>query len=254
MGREDGVAAVERALLILDAMSEDRVSLAELTSRTGLVKSTVLRIAKSLEKFGYLLRSDEGFYRIGPKPYQIGCVYKRHYLSSEIVLPVLEHIVEELQEGASFYVLEGDTRICLHRLSATRVVHHLVQEGESLPLTVGAAGHVLRAFSGVRGSKFDEVRRNMFAASFGERDGESAAVASPVFGFDNALVGALSVSGPRYRIEDVGVGHILPVLFKYAKQLTKSMGGNIDAPEFSGWRRTLSGPVVGRRPVSRSPK
>src|SRR6476469_4477203 len=114
MGREDGVAAVERALLILDAMSEDRVSLAELTSRTGLVKSTVLRIAKSLEKFGYLLRSDEGLYRIGPKPYQIGCVYKRHYLASEILLPVLKHIVEELQEGASFYVLEGDTRICLH--------------------------------------------------------------------------------------------------------------------------------------------
>ena len=70
MGREDGVDAVERALLILDAMSEDSVSLAELTSRTGLIKSTVLRIAKSLEKFGYLLRSDEGFYRIGPKPYR----------------------------------------------------------------------------------------------------------------------------------------------------------------------------------------
>jgi len=249
MGTEDGVAAVERALLILDAMSEDSVSLAELTSRTGLIKSTVLRIAKSLEKFGYLLRSDEGFYRIGPKPYLIGCLYKRHYLSSEIVLPVLKHLVEELQESASFYVLEGDTRICLHRLNPARAVHHLVHEGESLPVTVGAAGHVLRAFCGVRGPRFDEVRRNMFAASFGERDRETAAVAAPVFGFDNALVGALSVSGPRYRIEDVGVGQILSVLFKYAKQLTKSMGGNIDAPEFSGWRASRSEAVVIRRPV-----
>jgi DNA-binding IclR family transcriptional regulator len=139
----------------------------------------------------------------------------------------------------------------LHRLNATRAVHHLVQEGESLPLTVGAAGHVLRAFSGVRGQKFDEVRRSMFAASFGERERETAAVASPVFGFNNALVGALSVSGPRYRIEDVGVGQILPVLFKYAKQLTKSMGGNIDAPELSGWRATRSEAVVRPRPVRR---
>jgi DNA-binding IclR family transcriptional regulator len=146
-------------------MGEARVSLAELTSRTGLVKSTVLRIAKSLEKFGYLLRSDEGLYRIGPEalpdrlPVQAPLSLVRDSASG----------LEAHRRGTSgerpLYILEGDTRICLHRLNPARAVHHLVHEGERLPLTVGAAGHVLRAFSGVRGPKFDEVRHSSLAGA-----------------------------------------------------------------------------------------
>ena len=44
-----GVAAVDRALSILDALTDDKVSLADLSKRTDLYKSTVLRLLKSLE-------------------------------------------------------------------------------------------------------------------------------------------------------------------------------------------------------------
>jgi len=60
--------------------------------------------------------------------------------------------------------------MCLHRVDPSGAVHQVVRERDSLPTTVGAAGQVLRVSSGVRGKKFDEIRRRMFAASFGERD------------------------------------------------------------------------------------
>ncbi|TFZ05367.1 IclR family transcriptional regulator [Ramlibacter henchirensis] len=237
MSDEGGVAAVDRALSILDALTDEKITLAELSKRTGLYKSTVLRLAKSLERFGYVLRTEDGSYRLGSKVLYLGSLYQRHFRTSEIVPPVLRSIVEELQEGASFYIVDGEHRIVLHRVDAARTVRDSVHEGDRLPLTHGAAGHLLRAFSGVRGERYERIRDAMFASSFGERDPEIAAFAAPVFGHDNRLVGALNVSGPLYRIEALGEKRIVPALFKHAQALTRTFGGNPDAPEFAGWNK-----------------
>ena len=98
MSDEGGVAAVDRALSILDALTDDKVTLAELAKRTGLYKSTVLRLLKSLERFGYVFRSADGSYRLGSKVLTLGALYQRHYRTSEIVPPVLERLVAELHD------------------------------------------------------------------------------------------------------------------------------------------------------------
>jgi len=254
MSDEGGVAAVDRALTILDALTDEKVTLAEVSKRTGLYKSTVLRLAKSLERFGYVRRSDDGGYRLGPKVLYLGSLYQRHFNTTEIVPPVLRRLVDELHEGASFYIADGDQRVVLHRIDASRAVRDLVHEGDRFPMTNGASGHVLRAFDGVRGERFDAIREAMFAASYGERDAEIAAVAAPVFGHGNRVVGALSVSGPRYRIEALGEAKIVPVLFKHAQELTRSFGGNSAAPAFAGWlkpARATGRAISGAAPAAR---
>jgi DNA-binding IclR family transcriptional regulator len=228
MAVEGGVAAVERALSILDAFSErdQRLTLADLAKRTGLYKSTLLRLSKSLEKRGYLLRSEEGLYRLGSKLFYLGSLYQRHFRLAEFVPPVLRQIAEEVHEGASFYVRDGDKRVCLHRVDAVRAVRDSIHEGDRLPISVGAAGHIIGAFSNTLGARYDRIRKDMYAASFGERDPETGAVACPVFGLEQGFAGALSVSGPKYRIEALGVDRIVPVLFKYARGLTQVLGGD----------------------------
>jgi len=101
MADEGGVAAVDRALSILDAFCESdaKLSLAEISKRTGLYKSTILRLMKSLEKFGYMYRSDDGAYTLGAKTLFLGTLYQRQFRTSEIVPPVLRKIVAELKEG-----------------------------------------------------------------------------------------------------------------------------------------------------------
>jgi DNA-binding IclR family transcriptional regulator len=235
MSSASGVRGVERALAILDVITEDRVSLAEITRRTGLVKSTVWQLIHSLEKFGYLLRLDDGAFRLGPKTHQIGALYQRHFGLSDIVVPRLKRLVADLQEGASFSVLDGGQRICLHHVNASRAVGQFLQEGEPLPLSPGAVGDVLSAFNGARGKRSNEVRRNMYSASARESDPELAACAAPVFGTGGKLVGALSVSGPRYRLESLGAERIVPALTSCAKELTRACGGDVDALEYPGW-------------------
>jgi DNA-binding IclR family transcriptional regulator len=248
MAASAGVAAVDRALAILDAFTDEdqKLALAEVAKRTGLYKSTVIRLARSLEKAGYLQRSEEGAYRLGSKLLSLGAMYQKHFGTAEVVPQTLRQIVDELHEGASFYVRDDAQRLCLHRVESPRAVRDSIHVGDRLPLTVGAAGHVILAFSGLTGDKYDDIRRMMYAASFGERDAETAAVACPVFGLDQKFIGALSVSGPRYRIEALGVQSIVPVLFRHARNLTRVMGGNADLPQFSAWHRA---PKLARSPA-----
>jgi DNA-binding IclR family transcriptional regulator len=223
-----GVAAVERALSLLDAFTDQdpQLSLAELSKRTSMYKSTVLRLARSLENFGYLVRAEDGMYRLGSKVLKLGSLYQRHFHTEDLVPSALRSIVDELKEGASFYVRDGDRRLCLHRVDALRSVRDSVHEGDRLPLNVGAAGHVIRAFSGSSGANYEKVRGDLYAASFGERDPEVAAVACPVFGLNQRLAGAVAVSGPLYRIEALGVPAILRVLMRHARDLTADFGGD----------------------------
>lgn len=228
MANDEGVAAVDRALSILDAFAEhdQKLTLAELSKRTKLYKSTVLRLTKSLEKFGYLRRSEEGAYRLGSKVLFLGSLYQRHFRTLDLVPPVLRQMVDEVHEGASLYVRDGEHRVCLHRVDAKRAVRDSVHEGDRLPLTVGASGHVIRAFNGATNARCEQIRREMYSASYGERDPETAAVACPVFGVGQQFIGALTISGPRYRLEATGEEKILPVLFRHAIELTRVLGGD----------------------------
>lgn len=223
-----GVAAVERALAIPDAFREgdDSLSLAELAQRTGLYKSTILRLCVSLERYGYIWRVDNGRYRLGPTPMRLGSLYQRAFKLSDRVVPVLKALVAATGESASFYVREGRARVCLHRLDSPRAIRDHVREGDHLPLERGAAGRVLLAFGGARGAVYARIRREYLAATFGERDPETAAVACPVFRLRQELVGALSISGPVHRFNASAVERMSKILMRAAADLTESLGGD----------------------------
>ncbi|MBM3470490.1 MAG: IclR family transcriptional regulator [Armatimonadetes bacterium] len=226
--KTSGVAAVERALAILDAFREgdDGLTLAEIAERTRMYKSTILRLCASLEKYGYLWRVPDGRYRLGPTPMRLGSLYQRGFPLADRVVPVLRRLAKYSGESASFYIRHGAVRVCLHRVDSPAPIRDHVREGDHLPLDRGAAGRVLLAFGGARGSLFAAVRRDLVAASFGERNPETAAVACPVFGVEQELVGVLSLSGPLYRFRPEAVRRMSSALMREAADLTAALGGD----------------------------
>src|SRR3712207_7622677 len=84
---EDRVEAVERALTILEAFreGEEALSLTALAEKTGFYKSTILRLAASLERFGYFAREPGGLYRPGPTLWRLGAL---HLGSFDLGVPV----------------------------------------------------------------------------------------------------------------------------------------------------------------------
>jgi DNA-binding IclR family transcriptional regulator len=227
MSDEGGVAAVDRALTLLDAFKEadQSLTLTELSKRVGFYKSTTLRLAESLERFGYLRRLDDGAFRLGPKPLFLGSLYQKHFKTADFVPQVLRKIVDELQESASFFIRDDNQRVCLHRVDSPRAIRDSIQEGARLPLTAGASAHVILAFNGLSGVKYDQIRERLFAVSLGERDPETAAIACPVFTVEQKLSGAISVSGPKYRFEKINTAKIVEVLHQHCKELSEALGG-----------------------------
>ena len=124
-----GVAAVDRALMLLAAFREgDRsLSLIELAGRTQRVKSTALRLLASLIHFGLVQRLDDGRYALGPEVARLQSIYTASFSLEAVVMPVLRGLVDRTRESAAFHVRQGELRLCLYRVDSPQPIRYHVQ-------------------------------------------------------------------------------------------------------------------------------
>lgn len=228
VAERSGVAAVNRALSILDCFGADAVvlSLAQISQRTDLYKSTILRLLQSLERFGYVRRVEGGAYVLGATPTRLAALATKSLHPAELVMPVLRSLVDATRESASFYVRAGDMRLCAYRVDSPRAVRDHVQVGQLIPLAKGAGGRVLSQFDGLAPAAVRRAATQFLKFTRGERDAETAAVACPVFGPDAHLEGALSVSGPIHRFDAKTAARIRRAVVVAARDLTRNFHGD----------------------------
>jgi DNA-binding IclR family transcriptional regulator len=224
------VAALERGLKILDAFRSGKgtLSLGELAEITGLYKSTILRLCASLQHLGFLQRLENGRFRLGPAVFQLGRVYQSSFRLADLVRPVLAGLAAKTGETASLYVRDGEWEVCLFRVDSPRPVRDAgIAEGDRFAIDNSACSRVISAFSGEPGREYDEARREfaVFARQTKRAPG-TVAMASPVFGLEQKLVGALLVSGPELRFTVESIAATRSALIKHAADLTRALGGD----------------------------
>ncbi|QYD73467.1 IclR family transcriptional regulator [Paraburkholderia edwinii] len=226
----DGVAALDRAFAILFAFRPDDkgLSLAELAARTGLYKSTILRLIASLTHHRMLLRSEDGRYLIGPAALQLGALYQRGLQLADVVLPLMRALRDECNESVSFYVRRQDLRVCLHRVDTTHTIRDHVREGDVLPMEKGSGGRVLNAFSGARGELYERIRREGYYISIGERDSETAGISTPVFSAAQPLAGSFTLAGPLPRVDEALLKGMRVSMLESSIKASELLGGDAE--------------------------
>lgn len=219
----DGVASAERALTLLAAFRRgDRaVPLAELATRTGLVKSTIMRLAISLEAQGFLAREPDGSYRLDAEVLRLATVYTQSFRLEAHVMPALEALVAATGETASFYVRRGEQRLCLFRVDSPQRLRLHVAVGDALPLDGSAIAQVLRAFAAPPWP----AGLALPLATMGATDPHTGAMAVPVFGPGEGLAGALALSAPVVRWTAAAQAAAGPILREAGAALTRRLGG-----------------------------
>ena len=138
------IESVDKALSILECFS-DRVpelSLKQLSEKTGLYKSRILRLCGTLMAHGFLIRLEGSLYRLGPKLMMLGKIYERSNSLISISRPILRELASITGESAKLFVIQGTKRICLVREKGTYPLSYHVEEGESFELYAGAGGKV----------------------------------------------------------------------------------------------------------------
>lgn len=221
-----GAAAVDRALSLLAAFRAGDVSLtlAELSARTRLYKSTVLRLLASLEHARLLQRLDSGSYALGSEVARLSGVYAASFSLDRIVMPVLRELVAKTGESAAFHVRQGAARLCLYRVDSPHPIRDHIKAGDLLPLDRGTGGRVLTAFdpqlaaAAAPGDRklLAAIRERGYHAAAGDRLAEVAGISAPVFRADGTIAAALTLTMPSHRYQD---RHIKPLLHA-AQQLS----------------------------------
>ena len=249
-----GVDVLDRAFSILFAFraADTPLTLAELSQRTGLYKSTLLRLAGSLIHHRFLVRLADGRYRLGPAGFTLGATYQAGMDVGEILLPIMRGLNRELGEAISFHVREGNIRICLYRINSTYTIAPRVRVGDIQSLEKGAGGRVLLAFSGQPEEPYDTIRRCYYYMSLGERDPETAGISAPVFGAEQKLTGALGIVGPVSRVDIPYMKKVKKRLLEAAAQATEALGGDAAPLRQASIVKNDSGISSGNRKASAS--
>jgi len=226
--RGGGVQSLGRAFGIIEeiARNRDGIGLAELSKRVGLHNSTTFHLVKTMVSLGYVRQmKDSKRYRIGRPLFALAASALDELEMTSLATPILEDLSRGTGESAHFSVRMGDAVVVLARTSGPGAFQLTDRVGVVRPAHCTALGKVmLAALSDDQLERFlaraelkghtpnsitsadelrreiTEVRRAGMAIDNGEFDAEMRCVALPVRDFSRAVIGALGVSGPVWRM------------------------------------------------------
>ncbi len=227
-----GVAAVGRAMTVLGAFrpGDTSLPLRVLAARTGLYKSTILRLLASLERHCCVKRNADGSWSPGPMLLHWGSLYTRSLGLEGLVPPVLDSLTEATGQGATFWVrADEERRVCLYRAAPPRTLRVAVQAGDMMPLGAAATGRVFAIWDPGM-AELPEAAPELapgahpVIATQGNRDLDAAAISAPVFLPGGVLCGALTLSGSNERLWPE-VERVKPLVAEAAAGLTRALAG-----------------------------
>jgi DNA-binding IclR family transcriptional regulator len=224
---ETPVAAVARACSLLDAFRTGpaMMTLAELSERTGLYKSTTLRLAATLEQYGLLQKNVDGRYHVGATTFQLAKRYQTAMTPEAVLLPILRWLVDETRESAGFHVSVGGRRMCLYQVDSPELLRSHFKPTEVLPLDRGAGGRALTLYAG--GLAALPKNAPLVITASNEVSAGMTGLACPVFDANGQLAGVVSLSGPSARLDKAALARARHKLVQAAQRATLGLGGDI---------------------------
>lgn len=244
--------SLTKGLRLLSLFTRERPEwgVSEMSVAIGAAKSTVSRIARTLESQGFLMRApDSERFRLGLKLWEIGvqAIGERADLP-RMARHHLQDIVTEAGESAQAVVLDGTEAVYVEKVEAPRSIRTWCMIGQRFPLHCTATGKALLAFqpesfiSKVLAAKLraatprtitdpdalrqelQAVRTRGFALNKAEWRDDIGGVAAPVFDRYGDVVGALGVTMPLSRFPREIASPVSAIVVAAARRLSRELG------------------------------
>ncbi|MER3410625.1 MAG: IclR family transcriptional regulator [Thermoleophilia bacterium] len=241
------VAAVERAVRVLDALAEagGELGVNEIARRGGMNPSTASRLLATLAATGLVERVDaSGRYRLGLRLARLGHIALARLDLRESARPHLEALVAETGETATLSVPGDPDAITVDFVQSPSSVQSVARVGRPSVAHATAVGKValafgrqplprppLRAFTSRTitdparlAQEVAEVKARGWAQATGEREDDLNAVAAPVRGPSGELIAILGVQGPASRFHRDSMQAAVAILLDRARALSAALG------------------------------
>lgn len=212
--------AVDRALALLVAVCEtSSVPLAEAARRVDLPASTALRLLRTLEGWDLVSRKEDGAFRAGARLLQLAARAGSDDVLSRQAQPHLEALVAASGESAYVSVRgPGRTALYIGQVEGTHAIRHRSWVGQTVPLDSTAAGAALRG----------DIPAAGYVALRSTLEPDVTAIAAPVRARDGSVLGALSIVGPTFRIDDEAVARFGRLILTHTQVLSEELGHTTD--------------------------
>lgn len=138
------IQSVKKAMEIVDLVAvEGSISITELAARMAMHKSTVCRLAQTLEASGYLEQNPlNGKYELSYRFFRVGYAILEKSGIRNCVLPVLKHLGELTNETVNFTMLDGTHVLYLEKVESSPL-YGGIKVGARAPLHCTATGKVM---------------------------------------------------------------------------------------------------------------
>ncbi|MGW4029095.1 IclR family transcriptional regulator [Streptomyces sp. NPDC004838] len=248
--KASAVQSVDRAVSVLESLARHgEAGVTEIADELGVHKSTAFRLLGALENRGLVSQSKErGKYRLGAGMLRLaGAAAVRLDITQEGA-SLCRELADEVGETVNIAVLEDDAAVNVAQARGAASVTTYNWLGRRTPLHATSSGKVLLAHAPAA------VRKRLLAAGL-ERFTEHTitspaaldislresveqgyaivveeletglnAVAAPVHSYDGTATGALSVSGPAYRLGEELLPKVAKRTMAVAEELSRRMG------------------------------
>ena len=140
------VSVVDRVTLVLRAFSAaGPMTLAQVTARTGLPRSSVHRLLDQLAQAGWLARSPEQTYELGVHAYEVGQAALRHNRLIQAATPFMHKFAQRTGYTIQLGVVDRGDTVYLAKTSGRRSGPTPTAVGQRNPAHLTALGKALMA-------------------------------------------------------------------------------------------------------------
>lgn len=238
---------IDRAMQVIHLLMREEkprsLPISEISKLTALPISTTHRLLSSLVKHGLLIQmSDTKQYSIGPRWVEYGLKLLENNSIRTVALPVMEQMSKELKESIYLSVPNGLDAILIERIDSPNVVRVVDQLGARNPMHLGAPNKIMLAnynysdayniiIQLVPASEVSsfmdtlpKLKEQKYAISKGEIHEGTIAIASPIIGLDQQVLGALCMNLLEYQTTNERIEKLTNEVIKGAQQISKFVG------------------------------
>lgn len=242
---------VQNAIRVLNEFTagSPEHSLTELSKRVGIDKVIVHRLLKSMKEMDFVEQdADTKRYRIGAGVSRLAAVRRAHLKPLNFAREILLGLHSELNETIHLAQLDGDLIFVTFVANSTQDLRVVMEPGEMLPAYCTAPGLIFLAFgdedyramalsgrlrpraSRTLTSRSDieallpDIRASQLATVDETYSDQAKGIAAPVFNAEGKVVAAISVLGPRFRLDGKAEAKARERLKATALQISRDQG------------------------------
>ena len=147
--RDAGPRALGRALEVLESLARrrDGATLSGLSQRLGSPKSSLLYLLRPMARLGYLVRSADGRYQLGPAAFTLAMAALSNRELPQLARPFLEDLAEKSGETALLATMASDESVAVYidKVDGRDPIRYTPPLGLRRPLYCSAIGKLLLA-------------------------------------------------------------------------------------------------------------